>query len=118
MQSWLPNHRDPWQAKGGKNFYRVRLAHSVRQIVIAHQNHHWHTRIRQLPDTDSKFALPGGIRVTVLVDVPGKDRQMHPMVEGIVYGTVHGARKVKQTTVQSRGRIQPTVIFYAKVHVR
>src|SRR5712691_179527 len=40
------------------------------------------------------------------------------MVERIVNSTMHRAREIKQTTVQSRGRIQPAVIFHAKMHVR
>src|SRR5262249_13877640 len=57
-------------------------------------------------------------RVAVLVDVPGKDRQMHTMGEGVIDGVMHRAREVQQTAIQPRGGIQPAIIFHAKMHIR
>src|SRR5215510_9797490 len=118
MQPRLADDRHSGQAEGRKNFHSVGLAHRIRYIVIPHQDHYWHAGICQPSYTLGKGALPGGIRVTMLIDITRENGQMRAMIQRIFNGIMHRASEVEEAPIQARGDIEPTVIFHTEVHIR
>ena len=117
VQPRLTDNSHSRQAKRREDFHGMGFANRIRYIVIPHQNDHWHAGICQPSYALRKSSLPGRIRITVLIDITRKNRQMHTVLKRIVNGIMHRASEVEEAPIQARGSIEPTVIFHAKVHI-
>ena len=87
------------------------------QVVIAHEQHRGHARIRQPLDAAGKLALIGGAGVARLECVAGKDDQVNLVRQAVFDHLVKAAKKVDHAPVDAGGGINPAIVFHADVKV-
>jgi hypothetical protein len=92
-------------------------AAGVGQVMIASQDDDGYLGLDQTPYTAGKGALPGRIRVAVLINIAGKDGEMYLACQGIINGVLYRALKIEQAAIEPGSDVKAAIIFHPEVYI-